>query len=172
MNYYTLLISSLWIAAVNAFYMKPTNIMRSRVYSKTMVDFCEEPIKKPPKSFTPLNRDLSATLPINDCPISNLHQCKILLYELESSSTDVSFPKNDEYVRTKEDNLYTLIWYDCKECDALLEEVYKTKLQFIYIDGSYYFYDRDSPDNKPLLYRDETFIADDLFEIYSELFAT
>ena len=145
MNYYILLISSLWIVAVNAFHLKPTNIMRSRLYSKTMVDFYEEPIRKPTKSFN--------------------------ISEFESSITDVSFPKNDEYVRTKEDNLYTLVWYDCKECDALLEEVYKTKLQFIYIDGSYYFYDRDSPDNKPLLYRDEMFITDDLFEIYSELFA-
>ena len=70
--------------------------------------------------------------------------------------------------------IYTLIWYDCKKCRELLEIIKNENLnkKIFYINGGYYFYDLKSPEenNKPLLYKDDEFITDELFEIYEELF--
>jgi len=67
---------------------------------------------------------------------------------------------------------YTLVWYDCEECKELLERISKENKKLIYINGGYYFYDIYNKENRgdPLLYKNDDFVADDLFEIYAELF--
>jgi hypothetical protein len=67
--------------------------------------------------------------------------------------------------------IYTLIWYDCKECKQLLEIMGQENKKSIYINASYYFYDDNEGIrvNKPLFYKDEEFISDDLFDIYEEI---
>lgn len=123
-------------------------MQRSPIYSQTKVDFYEKPRKKQNK--------------------------KLNIADFETYLSGLS-PNNDEYTptvnNTNEQTLYTLVWYDCKECEQLLEEVYKTGLQFIYINGTYYFYDPQLSDNKPLLYKDDEFLTDDIFDIYTELFS-
>ena len=142
------LILCLLLTKITAFYLKSNKIQRPPVYSQTKVDFYEKPSRK--KQNKKLNIVEFETY------LSGLHN-------------------NDEYTPTgnkiNEQTLYTLVWYDCKECEQLLEEVYKTGLQFIYIDGTYYFYDPQLSDNKPLLYKDDEFLTDDIFDIYTELFS-
>ena len=69
-------------------------------------------------------------------------------------------------------SFYTLVWYDCAECKELLERISKENKKLIYINGGYYFYDIYNKENKgdPLLYKNDDFIADNIFEIYAELF--
>jgi uncharacterized protein YxeA len=144
------LISCLLLTKICAFYLKSNKIQRSPVYSQTKVDFYEKPRRKNQKQNKELN---------------------IADFETYLSG----LPNNNEYTPTgnkiNEQTLYTLVWYDCKECEQLLEEVYKTGLQFIYINGTYYFYDPQLSDNKPLLYKDDEFFTDDIFDIYTELFS-
>lgn len=141
------LILCLLLTKITAFYFKSNKMQRSHIYSQTKVDFYENPRRK--KQNKKLNIVEFETY------LSGLHN-------------------NDEYTptvnNTNDQTLYTLVWYDCKECEQLLEEVYKTGLQFIYIDGTYYFYDPELSDNKPLLYKDDEFFTDDIFDIYTELF--
>ena len=70
------------------------------------------------------------------------------------------------------ESFYTLIWYDCKDCKELIETLEEENKKIIYINGSYYFYDTEDKQNKgkPLLYKDDEFVSDDLFDIYFELF--
>ena len=142
------LILCLLLTKITAFYFKSNKMQRSHIYSQTKVDFYENPRRKKQ------NKKL------------NIVEFETYLYGL---------PNNDEYTPTgnkiNEQTLYTLVWYDCKECEQLLGEVYKTGLQFIYIDGTYYFYDPQLSDNKPLLYKDDEFLTDDIFDIYTELFS-
>lgn len=83
---------------------------------------------------------------------------------------DINFTYDPEYEDINFTTpLYTLVWYDCVECRDLLDLLSSNKQKIIYINGAYYFYD---PDEKglPLLYKDDMFISDELFEIYAELF--
>ena len=143
-----LILIMLLLTKIGAFYFKYNKIQRSPIYSQTKVDFYEKPRRK--------NQNKKLNIADFETYLSGL-------------------PNNDEYIPTgntvNKQTLYTLVWYDCKECDQLLEEVYKTGLQFIYIDGTYYFYDPQLSDNKPLLYKDEEFLTDDIFDIYTELFS-
>jgi hypothetical protein len=69
--------------------------------------------------------------------------------------------------------LYTLIWYDCEKCKKLLDDMDKLNLKNIYINGGYYFYDITNSEglfDDPLLYKDDDFIGDNLFDIYSEIY--
>ena len=77
--------------------------------------------------------------------------------------------EDDEDINFTTTSLYTLVWYDCDECRELLDLLRINKQKIIYINGEYYFYD---PNEKglPLLYKDDMFISDELFEIYAELF--
>jgi hypothetical protein len=47
------------------------------------------------------------------------------------------------------------------------------QLKNVYINGGSYFYDIEDIDNKfntPLLYKEEVFIGDNLFDIYAEIY--
>lgn len=70
-----------------------------------------------------------------------------------------------------DETLYTLIWYKCKECDNLLNDLKDANIKILYIDGSYYFFDEDELTNNPILYRNDDLIATDVFDIYEELFS-
>jgi len=79
------------------------------------------------------------------------------------------------YIPLNEDNkpLYTLIWYDCKPCQELLENMEMLQLRNVYINDGEYLYDIDDVDSKfntPLLYKEEVFIGDNLFDIYAEIY--
>ena len=77
----------------------------------------------------------------------------------------------NNYIPTSIDPLYTLLWYDCNECEELLEKLKSVYKKIIYINGSYYFYDLNSKEKgKPLLYKEDEFVSDEIFEIYEELF--
>jgi len=70
-------------------------------------------------------------------------------------------------------NLYTLVWYDCKECKTLIENIEKLNLKYIYVNGGSYFYEIDdnvNPFNTPLFYKDDLFVADNIFDIYAEIY--
>ena len=92
--------------------------------------------------------------------------------------TTTCFPEEENNRRKKELSysssysepiIYTLIWYDCLECKELLETMDSLRLTSNYINGGYYFYDLSRKDNKPLFYRDNIFISDELYDIYAEI---
>ena len=69
--------------------------------------------------------------------------------------------------------LYTLIWYDCESCKKLLNDMENLRLKNVYINGGEYFYDIEDADSKfntPLMYKEEVFIGDNLFDIYAEIY--
>ena len=74
--------------------------------------------------------------------------------------------KHDEYLET----FYSLIWFDCDDCKQLLEDVKNDHKQMAYIDGGYYFFDKDDETSTPLFYKNDELIATDVFSIYEELF--
>lgn len=66
--------------------------------------------------------------------------------------------------------LYTLIWFDCCDCNKLLLDTKEAGKEILYINGSYYFFDENDTANNPLFYKNDDLIATDLFSIYEELF--
>ena len=60
---------------------------------------------------------------------------------------------------------YKLIWHDCKNCEELLENMQKLNLKKIYINEKLNNYLIN-----PLLYRDDKLIANNLFDIYKEIY--
>ena len=66
--------------------------------------------------------------------------------------------------------LYTLVWYECEDCKQLLSDVKRENKKILYIDGSYYFFDKNDETNTPLFYKNDELITTDLFSIYEELF--
>lgn len=58
-------------------------------------------------------------------------------------------------------SLYILIWYNCEECKKLLEDMESLNLKTLYINIDI---------NMPLLYKDDEYISDDLFDIYKEIY--
>lgn len=84
---------------------------------------------------------------------------------------DINFMNKPEYkdINFTTTPLYTLVWYDCDECRELWNHLTTSNHKIVYINGGYYFYD---PDEKglPLLYKDDLFVSDKVFEIYAELF--
>jgi hypothetical protein len=95
------------------------------------------------------------------------------------------YPEEDEFNNKKNfnqinnnlllnKNNYTLIWYDCPNCKELLNKFELLKLNYIYIDGGYYFYDttyRYSKYNTPLFYKNDVYVGDNLFDIYKEIYS-
>lgn len=82
-------------------------------------------------------------------------------------------PKYNNIINAIEPPLYTLIWYDCDSCKKLLQDMDNLRLKNVYINGGAYFYDIEDVDNKfntPLLYKEDVFIGDNLFDIYAELY--
>jgi hypothetical protein len=61
----------------------------------------------------------------------------------------------------KDESLYTLIWYNCEQCKKLLADMESLNLKTLYINIDI---------NKPLLYKDDEFIAEELFDIYKEIY--
>ena len=94
----------------------------------------------------------------------------------KKSDNNFIYTNKDVYEDSDFDNekpLYTLIWYDCKKCMQLLEDMDKLNLKKLYINGSYYFYDVTNIDgffDDPVLYKDDEFIGDNLFDIYEEIY--
>jgi len=68
------------------------------------------------------------------------------------------------------ETVYTLIWFDCDDCKQLLKHVKNERKKILYIDGSYYFFDKNDKKNSPLFYKNDDLIATDVFSIYEELF--
>ena len=69
--------------------------------------------------------------------------------------------------------LYTLIWYDCDKCRELLKNIKSLDLKHVYINGGYYFYDTNDVNSdfqSPIMYKDDVFIGDTLFDIYKEIY--
>jgi hypothetical protein len=80
-----------------------------------------------------------------------------------------------EHIPLNHDNqpLYTLIWYDCEQCKKLLNDMEDLCLKNVYINGGSYFYDIEDVDSKfntPLMYKEDIFIGDNLFDIYAEIY--
>lgn len=65
---------------------------------------------------------------------------------------------------------YTLIWFDCEDCENLLRDIKKDRNQMLYINGGHYFFDENDETNTPLFYKNDELIATDIFSIYEELF--
>jgi hypothetical protein len=74
--------------------------------------------------------------------------------------------KRDEYLET----FYSLIWFDCDDCKELLKDIKNGCKQLAYIDGGYYFFDKDDKNSTPLFYKNDELIATDVFSIYEEMF--
>ena len=111
---------------------------------------------------------------ISKCFIRFIHKNKAN-YCLSTcvSDDDNHKPKNNIIINAIESPLYTLIWYDCESCKKLLQDMENLRLKNVYINGGEYFYDIEDIDNKfntPLLYKEEVFIGDNLFDIYAELY--
>jgi len=69
--------------------------------------------------------------------------------------------------------IYTIIWYDCIKCKELLNDMKTMNIPFEYINLDYYFYDEDQEyayNNRPIFYRNDVFIGDDLFDIYPYIY--
>ena len=103
---------------------------------------------------------------------------KCLYTDYRSSEDEDDRKKNKlfyEHLPENGDNraLYTLIWYDCEHCRKLLYEMEKLQLKNVYINGGSYFYDIEDVDSKfntPLMYKEDIFIGDNLFDIYAEIY--
>jgi hypothetical protein len=124
---------------------------------------------------------------------------KIILtqkYMISISTSTIDYPEEDDYNKKKlkdllmdkltyeyeqknydnENNilkpLYTLIWYDCEKCKKLLYDMELLQLKKIYINAKYF----DKVNNlntdfkNPLLFKDDNYISDELFEIYEEIY--
>ena len=72
-----------------------------------------------------------------------------------------------------DETIYTLIWYDCKECRELIESINLLKLKIIYVKGIYYNYEicyNYNLTTNPLLYKNDILICYNLFDIYEEIY--
>ena len=120
----------------------------------------------------------------------------ILTQKYMISTSTIDYPEEDDYNKKKlkdllmdkltyeyeqknydnENNilkpLYTLIWYDCEKCKKLLYDMELLQLKKIYINAKYF----DKVNNlntdfkNPLLFKDDNYISDELFEIYEEIY--
>jgi hypothetical protein len=89
------------------------------------------------------------------------------------SDSDFNFNKEEHLINDDFDNynnLYTLIWFDCEDCRKLLYDIKNDGKKISYIDGSYYFFDKNDETNSPIFYKNDELIATDVFSIYEELF--
>jgi hypothetical protein len=74
---------------------------------------------------------------------------------------------------TIDEPIYTLIWYDCKECTELIKNINLLKFKIIYVKGIYYNYETSYNYNlasNPLLYKNDILICYNLFDIYEEIY--
>jgi len=104
----------------------------------------------------------------------HINKTKYCLKTCFSEDDHKPIPKSNYINRDlMEPPLYTLIWYDCESCKKLLQDMEDLRLKNVYINGGSYFYDIEDVDNKfntPLLYKEDVFIGDNLFDIYAELY--
>lgn len=80
---------------------------------------------------------------------------------------------NNSFEYESNNPIYTLLWYDCEECNELLENMVKLQLSTNYINGDNNLFDFskvDFTEIKPLLYKDSEFVGDNLFDIYEEIY--
>jgi hypothetical protein len=63
---------------------------------------------------------------------------------------------------------YTIIWYECPQCRILLDEMEKKDIKYLFIDNGIYF--EENQTIKPLFYKHNTFLGNNLMDIYSELY--
>ena len=65
--------------------------------------------------------------------------------------------------------LYTLIWFNCEECDEIIKQMKVLNLKYIFINLNALILKEDY-DIFPLLYKEEDCVGDNLFDIYKELY--
>lgn len=70
---------------------------------------------------------------------------------------DINYPLESNYI---------LLWFNCKECNTLLKHLAKLNIPFNYI----HIPKENNENIFPLLYKDDILIADDIFEIYKEIY--
>ena len=106
---------------------------------------------------------------ISKCYIRFIHKNKTK-YCLKTCFPDDDMRKK---FMEREPPLYTLIWYDCDSCKKLLHDMENLRLKNVYINGGEYFYENYDIEynfNTPLLYKEDIFIGDNLFDIYAEIY--
>ena len=87
---------------------------------------------------------------------------------LENAESEYDFELLDNH-----DNkpLYTLIWFNCEECDEIKAQMKALNLKYIFINMNINtFILKEDYDIFPLLYKEEDCIGDNLFDIYKELY--
>jgi len=106
---------------------------------------------------------------------TKLHLIKTCFHDEEENNHRKKTNTIHTHTHFKEQQIvYTLIWYDCHKCQQLLYHMDTLKINHNYINGGYYFFDTtdtNSKFNKPLFYKDDTFISDELFDIYKEIYS-
>lgn len=96
------------------------------------------------------------------------------VYDYDNDNDNDNYDYDSENIFEKP--LYTLVWYDCEQCKKLLNDMELLQLKKIYLNTKYEFdeFDEFSDLNnnlqKPLLFKDENYISDDLFDIYEEIY--
>lgn len=107
---------------------------------------------------------------------THFHMQTYLSYSEDEDENKINKKKQwYEHIQLNQDNkpLFTLIWYDCESCIKLLNDMENLQLKLLYINGGSYFYDIDDVDSKfntPLMYKEDIFIGDNLFDIYAEIY--
>jgi hypothetical protein len=113
----------------------------------------------------------------SDCPSNSIYgsDSDCLSDSTYVSDSDFNFNNHIQEEQINEEfdnynNLYTLIWFDCEDCRNLLSDIKNDGKKISYIDGSYYFFDKNDETNTPIFYKNDELIATDVFSIYEELF--
>ena len=101
--------------------------------------------------------------------------------EIENNKIEL-FPhsfsnKEEEKENTEEEDnrpLYTVVWYDCKECTELFHVLEEHHCKAVFLDltecfKEYKDYGYDNPIEKPFFYKNEEYLGDDLFDFYTHL---
>jgi hypothetical protein len=70
--------------------------------------------------------------------------------------------------------LYTIVWYDCKECRELLQTLEATNCKKVFLDLTECVQEFKDMNNyeaieKPFFYKNEDYLGDDLFDFYEHL---
>ena len=111
-----------------------------------------------------------------------LNMCSSYLINTRLPFMQTCFPKENNpsknnkntrlnLVHAMEKPLYILVWYNCQSCKDLISELEKLNIKYMYINSGIYFEDiEDSVFEDPLFYKEETLIAENLYDIYEEIY--
>ena len=84
---------------------------------------------------------------------------------LENINIDFQYELLDEQNKP----LYTLIWFNCEECNEIRQQMKQLNHKHIFINLDKLFLKEDF-DIFPLLYKEDICVGDNLFDIYKELY--